>query len=69
MTITLLDGAMGTELIVRGQKLPDHIWSAEANLSNPKLVRDIHIDYTSHQQRGPFQTKNFACKISPFKWK
>jgi len=34
----LLDGAMGSELIKRGEYLPPHIWSANSNLKNPKLV-------------------------------
>ena len=43
--IKLLDGAMGSELIVRGELLPKHIWSADTNLSNPQLVRKIHKEY------------------------
>jgi len=38
----ILDGAMGSELIRRGLKLPKHIWSAAANLTNPELVLEIH---------------------------
>ena len=41
----LLDGAMGTELISRGLELPLPIWSANANLSHPKIVTEIHQDY------------------------
>jgi len=41
----LLDGAMGTELINRGINLPLPIWSADANLSHPKVVKGIHSDY------------------------
>ena len=43
--IQLLDGAMGSELIVRGEALPRHIWSADTNLTNPELVRKIHEEY------------------------
>ena len=43
--IQLLDGAMGSELIVRGEELPKHIWSANTNLTNPQLVRKIHEEY------------------------
>ena len=43
--IKILDGAMGTELISCGEKLPPHIWSASSNLTNPKLVFDIHKKY------------------------
>ena len=43
--IQLLDGAMGSELIVRGELLPRHIWSANTNLTNPQLVRKIHKEY------------------------
>ena len=41
----ILDGAMGSELIRRGMELPEHIWSAAANLINPKLVLEIHREY------------------------
>ncbi len=41
----ILDGAMGSELIKRGLSLPNHIWSAEANIHHPKLVQKIHRQY------------------------
>ena len=41
----ILDGAMGSELIRRGMELPEHIWSAAANLTNPELVLEIHRKY------------------------
>ena len=46
--VTLLDGAMGTELKARGAAVPDYrssIWSAMALLRDPDLVRQIHLDY------------------------
>ena len=33
----ILYGAMGSELIRRGLELPEHIWSAAANLTNPEF--------------------------------
>lgn len=44
-TISILDGAVGSELILRGESLPPHIWSAKINLSNPNLLLDIHKKY------------------------
>ena len=44
-TFKILDGAMGSELIRRGMELPEHIWSAAANLTNPELVLEIHREY------------------------
>ena len=41
----LLDGAMGSELMRRGLTLPEHIWSADANITNPDLVQQIHKEY------------------------
>ena len=41
----IMDGAMGSELIKRGVDLPDHIWSAHANINFPNLVKNIHADY------------------------
>ena len=43
--IKILDGAIGSELILRDQKLPPYIWSADANLTNPDLLLDIHREY------------------------
>jgi len=43
--ISLLDGAIGSELILKGEILPSYIWSAKINLSNPDLLLDIHRDY------------------------
>ena len=46
--LTLLDGAMGTELQARGAAVPDYrssIWSAMSLLRDPDLVRQIHLDY------------------------
>ena len=45
MTIEILDGAMGSEIIKRGVSLPKHIWSAWANTSHPDLVKQIHQDF------------------------
>ena len=41
----ILDGGMGSELIKRGLILPEHIWSANANIFNPNIVKKIHIEY------------------------
>jgi S-methylmethionine-dependent homocysteine/selenocysteine methylase len=46
--VTLLDGAMGTELSARGATVPDYqssIWSAMALVREPEIVRQIHRDY------------------------
>ena len=41
----ILDGALGTELMRRGLKLPLPLWSAEANITHQKDVISIHKDY------------------------
>ena len=43
----LLDGAMGTELKNRGVDIPLPLWSAEANIKHPGIVKSIHEDYIS----------------------
>jgi len=46
--ITLMDGAMGTELRARGAPVADYkssIWSALALMETPDMVRDVHEDY------------------------
>ena len=44
-TITLLDGGMGRELRFRGVEILDTIWSANALLTAPEVVREAHVDY------------------------
>ncbi|MBI5412215.1 homocysteine S-methyltransferase family protein [Candidatus Peregrinibacteria bacterium] len=41
----ILSGAMGTELQRRGYETRLPLWSAQANLDAPELVRQIHEDY------------------------
>jgi S-methylmethionine-dependent homocysteine/selenocysteine methylase len=41
----LLDGGMGRELWYRGVDVPKSIWSAQALIDAPDVVRDIHRDY------------------------
>jgi S-methylmethionine-dependent homocysteine/selenocysteine methylase len=43
--IVLLDGAMGTEIFRRGVDTRLPIWSAQALIENPEVVREIHTDY------------------------
>ncbi len=41
----IMDGAMGSELISRGIALPNNIWSANANITNPDIIQNIHKEY------------------------
>lgn len=43
----LLDGALGTELERRGLKLPLPLWTTEALLTAPELIRAVHQDYVA----------------------
>jgi S-methylmethionine-dependent homocysteine/selenocysteine methylase len=43
--LVLMDGATGTELARRGAKVAMPLWSAQALLDDPALVREIHADY------------------------
>ncbi|WP_299786163.1 homocysteine S-methyltransferase family protein [uncultured Marivita sp.] len=45
MTITLLDGGMGQELIHRSGTPPTPLWSTQVMIDMPHLVREIHADY------------------------
>ena len=44
----IMDGAMGTELMARGLKLPLPLWSAEANLTDPETVLAVHQAYVQY---------------------
>ncbi len=43
--ILLLDGGLGKELRFRGVVVPETIWSAGALMTDPDVVRQIHLDY------------------------
>ena len=41
----IMDGAMGTELMRRGLKLPLPLWSSLANIEHNNQVINVHKDY------------------------
>jgi len=43
--ITLLDGGTSLELLKRSSNKEPRLWSAEYLLSEPELVRQVHLDY------------------------
>ncbi len=45
MTITLLDGGMGQELMARSSAAATPLWSATTMQDEPDLVVDVHLDY------------------------
>ncbi len=45
MSIEILDGALGTELIARGVELEGPNWSGRAIAQAPGILADIHADY------------------------
>lgn len=45
MTITLLDGGMGQELIRRSGQQPTGLWATKIMMEAPNLVRAVHDDF------------------------
>ena len=45
MTITLLDGGMGQELVARSTKPPTGLWSTQFIMDQPDLISAVHDDY------------------------
>lgn len=41
----ILDGGTGTDIQRRGVPMSSSTWCAEANVSHPQIVRDVHADY------------------------
>ena len=61
-TVTILDGAMGTELKARGATVPDYrssAWSAMALVHDPDAVRQVHRDYIA-AGAGVVTANNYA---------
>ncbi|RLJ51883.1 homocysteine S-methyltransferase [Litoreibacter meonggei] len=44
MSVTILDGGMGQELIARAGRATS-LWSVQALIDNPEMVRAVHDDY------------------------
>lgn len=45
MTITLLDGGMGQELLARTKSKPTELWATQVMMDHPDVVRAVHDDY------------------------
>ena len=45
MTIILLDGGMGQELVHRSSVAPTPLWATQVMLDHPGLVQAVHADY------------------------
>lgn len=45
MTITILDGGMGQELLARTGATPTPLWATQVMMDYPQAVRDIHDDF------------------------
>ena len=45
MTVTILDGGMGQELVVRTGDAPTSLWSTQMMMDHPEIVRAIHADF------------------------
>jgi S-methylmethionine-dependent homocysteine/selenocysteine methylase len=45
MSITLLDGGMGQELLARSSAKATGLWSTKILMDSPELVRAVHSDY------------------------
>jgi len=45
MSVTILDGGMGQELIRRSGKPPTPLWGTQVMLDAPEIVRAVHDDY------------------------
>jgi homocysteine S-methyltransferase len=45
MQVTLLDGGIGQEIVRRAGDRPTPLWSTQAMMDHPGLLRQIHADY------------------------
>ncbi len=57
----LLDGGMGRELGLRGVEISKLIWSAQALVDAPDVVREVHTDYI--QAGADVITTNTYCTL------
>ncbi|MEO0990642.1 MAG: homocysteine S-methyltransferase family protein [Pseudomonadota bacterium] len=45
MTVTILDGGLGQELLARAPEAPTKLWAAQVMVDHPQIVRAVHDDY------------------------
>ncbi|MFQ1702303.1 homocysteine S-methyltransferase family protein [Loktanella agnita] len=45
--ITLMDGGMGQELIIRAPEAPTPLWATQVMIDHPGLVAEVHRDYAA----------------------
>lgn len=45
MSITILDGGMGQELVRRSKDRPTALWSTQVMIDHPELVQEVHADF------------------------
>ena len=61
MSITLLDGPIGTVLIERGHPAPAPAWSADCLIRSPESVASLHREYVAagatHHTANTFRTR------------
>jgi len=56
----ILDGSMGVSLRSKGVDVPSDIWSADALMTAPDIVRDLHADYI-RAGANIITTNNYSC--------
>lgn len=47
VSVIILDGGMGQELVARSKAKPTALWSTQIMIDRPDLVRDVHDDFFS----------------------
>ena len=45
MTVTILDGGMGQELVKRSVETPTPLWATQLMIDSPNMVGEVHNDY------------------------
>ena len=45
MTVTILDGGMGQELVKRSVETPTPLWATQLMIDSPNMVGEVHDDY------------------------
>lgn len=68
--ILILDGAIGSLLLSKGVKPDKYLWSSIANLREPDIVKEIHLDYIKAGAdiitTNTFRTNPSAIKLSRY---
>ena len=70
MTVTILDGGMGQELVKRSVGIPTPLWATQLMIDSPNMVGEVHDDYFAGRnwiENLSFTISSMRSKQQPYR--